>query len=42
MELEYMSKGSGTNTGTNQGIINLTSLKTGAVGMYTKTSKHIE
>ncbi len=31
-------KGSATNTGTNQGIINLTSLKTGAVGMYTKTS----
>ncbi|WP_462424522.1 autotransporter-associated N-terminal domain-containing protein, partial [Fusobacterium ulcerans] len=31
-------KGSMTNTGTNQGTINLTSSETGAVGMYTKTS----
>ena len=31
-------KGTATNKGTNSGVINLTSGKTGAVGMYTKTA----
>ncbi|MHD0315970.1 autotransporter-associated N-terminal domain-containing protein [Fusobacterium sp. THCT1E2] len=31
-------KGTAANTGTNSGVINLTSGKTGAVGMYTKTA----
>ena len=34
-------KGSTANTGINQGTINLTALKTGAVGMYTKTANII-